>query len=109
MAKLDFPGKRLIFALVMVTLMVPGVVTFVPLFVTISKLGMVDTYPALFLPFLTTPVGVFLMRQFMLGIPDELIEAARLDGASELGIFARIVMPLSGPPVVTHANFILLF
>lgn len=101
LAKLDFPGKRLIFILVMITLMVPGVVTFVPLFVVISKLGMVDTYAALFLPFLTGPLGVFLMRQFMLGIPNELIEAARLDGASELGIFARIVMPLCGAPLAT--------
>ena len=101
LAKLEFPGKRLLFALVMVTLMVPGVVTFVPLFVTISKLGMVDTYPALFLPFLTSPMGVFLMRQFILGIPDELIEAAKLDGANDFRIFARIVMPLCGAPLAT--------
>lgn len=101
LAKLEFPGKRLLFALVMTTLMIPGVVTFVPLFVLISKLGMVNTYPALFLPFLTTPMGVFLMRQFMLGIPNELIEAAKLDGLGELGIFARIVMPLCRAPLAT--------
>jgi multiple sugar transport system permease protein len=90
-----------LFALVMITLMTPVVVTFVPLFVLISKIGMVNTYPALFLPFLTTPMGVFLMRQFMLGIPNELIEAAKLDGVSEFGIFARVVMPLCGPPLAT--------
>jgi multiple sugar transport system permease protein len=101
LAKLEFPGKRIVFLLVMITLMVPGVVTFVPLFVLISKLGLVNTYASLFLPFLTGPLGVFLMRQFMLGIPDELIEAARLDGASELRIFARIVMPLCGAPLAT--------
>jgi multiple sugar transport system permease protein len=101
LAKLEFPGKRVVFLLVMITLMVPGVVTFVPLFVLISKLGLVNTYASLFLPFLTGPLGVFLMRQFMLGIPDELIEAARLDGASELRIFARIVMPLCGAPLAT--------
>ena len=101
LAKLDFPGKRVLFALVMITLMTPVVVTFVPLFVLISKIGMVNTYPALFLPFLTTPMGVFLMRQFMLGIPNELIEAAKLDGVSEFGIFARVVMPLCGPPLAT--------
>jgi len=101
LAKMDFPGKRFLFVLVMITLMVPGVVTFVPLFVMVSKLGLVDTYPALFLPFLATPLGVFLMRQFMMGIPDSLVEAARIDGAGEIRIFTRIVLPLCGPPLAT--------
>jgi len=101
LAKLDFPGKRFLFLLVMLTLMVPGVVTFVPLFVMVSKLGLVNTYPALFLPFLASPLGVFLMRQFISGIPDSLIEAARIDGAGEIRIFARVVMPLCGPPLAT--------
>ncbi|MBT2522002.1 carbohydrate ABC transporter permease [Arthrobacter sp. ISL-28] len=101
LAKMDFPGKKFLFLIVMVTLMVPGVVTFVPLFVMVSKLGLVNTYPALFLPFLAGPLGVFLMRQFMTGIPDSIIEAARIDGASELRIFTRVVMPLCGPPLAT--------
>lgn len=101
LAKMTFPGKRLLFILVMVTLMVPGVVTFVPLFVLVSQLGLVNTYPGLILPFLVSPLGVFLMRQFMMGIPDSLIEAARIDGAGELRTFARIVMPLCGPPLAT--------
>lgn len=101
LAKMEFPGRRLLFLLVMVTLMVPGVVTFVPLFVMVSSLGLVNTYPALILPFVTAPVGVFLMRQFMLGIPEPLLEAARLDGAGEWRIFTRIVMPLCGPPLAT--------
>jgi multiple sugar transport system permease protein len=101
LAKMDFPGKRVLFVLVMITLMTPGVVTFVPLFVLVSKIGLVNTYPALFLPFLTTPLGVFLMRQFMQGIPDSLIEAARIDGAGEVRTFARIVLPLCGPPLAT--------
>ncbi|MFD6446983.1 carbohydrate ABC transporter permease [Promicromonospora sp. NPDC060204] len=103
LAKLDFPGKRLVFTLVLVTLMVPGVVTFVPLFVVVSKLGMVSTYPALILPFLAGPLGVFLMRQFIQDIPDSLIEAARIDGAGELRIFLRVVMPLCGPALATLA------
>jgi multiple sugar transport system permease protein len=103
LAKIDFPGKRLLFLLVMVTLMVPGVVTFVPLFVMVSKLGLVDTYPALILPYLASPLGVFLMRQFMLGIPDSLLEAGRIDGAGEVKIFARIVLPLCLPPLATLA------
>lgn len=101
LAKMDFPGKKALFLVVMLTLMVPGVVTFVPLFVMVSSLGLVDSYAALILPFVTTPLGVFLMRQFMLGIPDPLLEAARIDGAGELRIFARIVMPLCGPPLAT--------
>ena len=101
LAKLDFPGKNVLFTLVMVTLMVPGVVTFVPLFVMVSKLGLVNTYAALILPFITAPIGVFLMRQFILGIPDALLEAARIDGAGEFRIFSRIVMPLCGPPLAT--------
>ncbi|WP_376778680.1 carbohydrate ABC transporter permease [Phytoactinopolyspora halotolerans] len=103
LAKIEFVGKRALFVLVMVTLMVPGVVTFVPLFVVVSKLGMVSTYPALILPFLASPLGVFLMRQFIMGIPDTLIEAARIDGAGEIRIFAGIVMPLCGAPLATLA------
>jgi multiple sugar transport system permease protein len=101
MAKLEFTGKRLLFGLVMITLMVPGVVTFVPLFVVVAKLHLINTYAGLILPFLTSPTGVFLMRQFIRSIPDSLIEAARIDGAGEFRIFARIVLPLSGPPLAT--------
>ncbi|HEV2893458.1 MAG TPA: carbohydrate ABC transporter permease [Actinomycetota bacterium] len=101
LAKLDFAGKRLLFGLVLGMLMVPGVVTFVPLFVLVSNLGMVNTYPGLILPFLVTPLGVFLMRQFIGGLPDELLEAARIDGAGEWKIFARVIMPLCGPALAT--------
>ena len=101
LAKLHFPGKRALFALVLITLMVPGMVTFVPLFVMVANAGLVNSYPALILPFLTSPLGVFLMRQFISGIPDSLLEAARIDGAGEMRIFARIVMPLCGPPLAT--------
>lgn len=103
LAKMDFAGKRALFAIVLITLMVPGVVTFVPLFVLVSGLGLLDTYAALVLPFVTAPLGVFLMRQFMLAIPDPLLEAARIDGAGEWRIFTRIVLPLSGPALATLA------
>jgi multiple sugar transport system permease protein len=83
------------------TLMVPSMVTFVPQFVMVSNLGLVNSYGGLILPFLATPFGVFLMRQYLLSIPDELIEAARVDGAGELRIFARIVLPLCGPALAT--------
>lgn len=101
LAKLDFPGKKLLMALVLITLMVPGMVTFVPLFVMVANMGLINTYGALILPFLTTPLGVFLMRQFILGIPDSLLEAARIDGAGEFRTFGQIVLPLCGPALAT--------
>lgn len=101
LAKLTFPGKRVVFTLVLGTLMVPGVVTFVPLFVLTTNLGLTNTLPGMFLPFVAGPFGVFLMRQFILGLPDELIQAARVDGAGELRIFFRVILPLCGPALAT--------
>jgi len=101
LAKLDFPGKRVMFAVVLGTLMVPAVVTFMPLFVLVANLGLVNTHAGLILPFLAGAFGVFLMRQFIGGIPDELLDAARVDGAGEHYIFWRIVMPLCGPAIAT--------
>jgi multiple sugar transport system permease protein len=101
LAKLKFRGKKLVFALVMGTLMIPGMVTFVPLFVLVANLGLVDTYPGLILPFLVTPFGVFLMRQFIIELPDDLLDAGRIDGAGELRIFRQIILPLCGPGLAT--------
>ncbi|HET6626225.1 MAG TPA: carbohydrate ABC transporter permease [Nocardioidaceae bacterium] len=101
LAKLDFPGKRLVFGLVLLTLMVPGVVTFVPLFILTTNIGLTNTLPGMFLPFLAGPFGVFLMRQFISGLPDELIAAARIDGAGELRIFFSVILPLCGPALAT--------
>lgn len=101
LAKLDFPGKKLVFAVVLGTLMVPGVVTFVPLFVLTTNIGLTNTLPGMILPFLAGPFGVFLMRQFVMSLPDELIQAARVDGAGELRIFFSIILPLCGPAVAT--------
>jgi multiple sugar transport system permease protein len=103
LAKLDFPGKRTVFSLVLLTLMVPGVVTFVPLFVLTTNIGLNNTLPGMFLPFVAGPFGVFLMRQFILGLPDELIAAARVDGAGELRIFFSVILPLCGPALATLA------
>jgi len=101
LSMLDFRGKRVIFIMVMTTLMIPGVVTFVPLFVLVANAGLIDTLPGLFLPFLVSPFGVFLMRQFMLGLPRDLLDAGRIDGAGELRIFAQIILPLCGPALAT--------
>lgn len=101
LAKLDFPGKKAVFAVVLGTLMVPGVVTFVPLFVLTTNIGLTNTLPGMILPFLAGPFGVFLMRQFIASLPDELIQAARIDGAGELRIFFSIILPLCGPAIAT--------
>ncbi len=101
LAKLTFPGKRVLFAVVLATLMIPGVVTFMPLFVLVANMGLVNTHAGLILPFLVGAFGVFLMRQFIAGIPDELLDAARVDGAGEHYIFWRIIIPLCGPAIAT--------
>lgn len=108
-AKIDFAGKKLMFSAVLVMLVIPGIATFVPLFVQVSNLGLANSYLGLILPFIVTPLGVFLMRQFIAEIPDSLIEAAHLDGAGEARIFTRIVIPLSGAPLATLAILTFLF
>ncbi len=101
LAKLSFPGKKLMFVIVLGTLMVPGVVTFIPLFVLTTKMGLSNTLIGMILPFMAAPFGVFLMRQYISALPDELIQAARIDGAGELRIFASVIMPLCGPALAT--------
>jgi multiple sugar transport system permease protein len=101
LAKLQWRGKRLIMGLVLATLMVPAGITLIPNFVLMANLGLVNTYPGLILPFLVGPFGVFLTRQFMYGIPDELLEAARIDGANEWRIFWQVVIPLTIPVLAT--------
>ncbi|MFD8969150.1 carbohydrate ABC transporter permease [Streptomyces sp. NPDC059568] len=103
LAKLRFAGRNKVFALVLGALMVPGNLMLLPLFVLMSKLQLIDSYAGLVLPFAAGAFGVFLMRQFMLSVPDELLEAARLDGAGEWYIFWRIVMPLVKPALATLA------
>jgi multiple sugar transport system permease protein len=102
-AKLEFPGKRVLFVLVLSTLMIPIFVTFMPLFVLVTNLGLANTHAALILPWLANALGVFLMRQYIIGLPDELLEAARIDGAGEYTIFFRVVLPLCGPALATLA------
>ncbi len=101
LAKLDFAGKRALFAIVLGTLMIPGVVTFVPLFVMITRMHLNNSLLGMILPFLAGPFGVFLMRQYISSLPDELIQAARIDGAGELRIFFSVMLPLCGPALAT--------
>lgn len=103
LAKLEFAGKRVLFALVLGMLMVPYVVLLVPQFVLVSNLHLVNTYAGLILPALAVamPFGVFLMRQYISGLPDDLIDAARVDGAGEFRIFASVIAPLTRPALAT--------
>ncbi|MEU8986240.1 carbohydrate ABC transporter permease [Streptomyces sp. NPDC048558] len=105
LAKLDFTGRSKVFGVVLTALMVPGNLMVLPLYVLMNGMGLIDTYAGLVLPFAAGAFGVFLMRQFMLQVPDELLEAARLDGAGEWYIFWRIVMPLVKPALATLTIF----
>jgi multiple sugar transport system permease protein len=97
----------MLFLAVLGMLMVPGMVTFVPQFVLVSNMGLTNSYAGLILPFLVGPFGVFLMRQFLQSIPDDLIEAARVDGAGELHIFLTVAFRLLVPGSVTVLLFTL--
>lgn len=108
LARFEFRGKNLAFLVLILTLMVPIEVTFVPLYNIISNFGWIDTYQGLIVPRLASAFGIFLMRQFFISLPKDLEDAARIDGASELRIFLRIMWPLAKPAVLTLAMFSLL-
>lgn len=104
-ARLRFVGRDRLFAVYLATMMIPGIVTIIPAFLLISRLGLVNTYWALFTPTISSVWGIFLLRQFFQTIPRDLEDAARVDGASEFSIFWRIVLPLSKPALATLAIF----
>jgi multiple sugar transport system permease protein len=101
LAKFHFRGKRLALGAVMMAMMVPYIAVFVPQFVITVNLGLADTLPGIALPSVALPISVFIMRQYAFSIPDELLEAARMDGAGELRTFFGIFLPLAGPAVAT--------
>jgi ABC-type glycerol-3-phosphate transport system permease component len=102
-AKFSFPGKTVAFLFVLSTMMIPFQVLLIPLYVVTYKLGWTNNYAGLIIPGALTAFGVFLMRQFCLTLPDELLDAARIDGAGEIGIFWRVVLPLLKPPLASLA------
>jgi len=104
-AKFKYPGRDVIFWFILATLMIPLEAMIVPLFVLVRDLGWLNTYAGLIIPAGGSAFGIFLMRQHMLAMPDELIEAARIDGASEIGIFWRIVLPINQPALSALAIF----
>jgi len=103
-ARMEFPGRDQIFWLYLATLMVPTIVTLIPLFIILRTFNLVNTWPGLVIPFvLGTPFGIFLMRQFFLTIPRDLENAARIDGAGTLQILSQVILPLSRPILATLA------
>lgn len=107
-AKLRFAGRDRIFKLLLGALVIPGQVAMVPLFLLLKQLGLVNSYGGVIVPAMAGIFGIFLVRQYALSIPDELLEAARIDGASEFRIFRSVVVPALKPIVVTLAVFTLL-
>jgi len=105
LSKYEFKGRDLIFLLTICTLMIPTTVTLVPNFLIITKLGWVNSLVGVIIPAVASPTSVFLLRQYMLTLPNELLEAARLDGASEWRIYWQIVIPLSAPAIAVLAIF----
>lgn len=100
-AKFQFFGKDALFMGILGTLMIPGQITMIPVFLLLKKLGLLNTYAGLILPGIASAFGIFFMRQFMVTLPDELLEAARIDGAKEFFIYSRIVLPLCKPVLAT--------
>jgi multiple sugar transport system permease protein len=104
-ARLKFRWRNKIFAAYLATMMIPGIVTVIPAFLLVTKLGWINTYWALFTPTLSSVWGIFLLRQFFQTIPRDLEDAARIDGASEFAVFWKVVVPLSKPALATLAIF----
>jgi multiple sugar transport system permease protein len=103
LARLDFAGKRVIFGLIVSTLLVPTFALLIPNYLVVDRLGWIDTLWALIVPGAASAFGVFFLRQFFLSLPSDLEEAALLDGANHFQIFARVVLPLSKPALATLA------
>ena len=104
-AKKKFPGSNVLFWMILAALMIPGQVTLVPLYLMITKFKLVNTFAGVILPGLADVIGIFLLKQFIQTLPGELEDAARVDGASEWGIYQRIILPLSAPALAVTAIF----
>jgi len=104
-AKFHFKNKNLLFLLILGTIMVPGQITMIPVFLLLSRLNLLNTYWGLILPAIANAFNIFFMRQYIMGVPDELIEAAKMDGAHEGWIFFRIILPLARPAMAAITIF----
>jgi multiple sugar transport system permease protein len=104
-AKLEFRGRDRIFAVLLASLAIPAQVAMLPLFLMLKSVGLVNTYVGVLIPYMATIYGIFLVRQFMGSVPDDLLHAARIDGASELRIYWSVILPLARPVLATLAIF----
>jgi multiple sugar transport system permease protein len=98
-ARMKFPGREILFLMILSTLMIPGIVTIIPKFILLQNLGLLNNYGALTVPFLTDAFGIFLMKQFFESFPTEIEEAARVDGANRFRIFSQVVVPNAIPAI----------
>jgi len=106
LARLDFPFKKVVFYIIIGTMMIPGQVLLIPIYLILNRLGWIDSYKGLIIPWLVSAFYIFFMRQYFLTIPKDLEEAALIDGLSRFGIFFKIFLPLSLPALATQAIFI---
>ncbi|MEZ4862168.1 MAG: carbohydrate ABC transporter permease [Caldilineaceae bacterium] len=104
--KLRWPGRDFVFMILLSTMMIPGFLTLIPRYVLVAKMGLLNTYGGMIIPFLTGTFGIFLTKQFMLSIPDELSDAATVDGCSAFGIYWRIILPMSKPIIAVLSIFV---
>ncbi|RDY27474.1 carbohydrate ABC transporter permease [Romboutsia weinsteinii] len=104
-AKIRFKGEKILFGLILIGLMVPPQITFLPVYIMMSKLGLINTYVPLILPFMTSSFGIFLLRQNFMQISNEIIEASRLDNASDWKIMWKVMLPMAKPAMITFGLF----
>ncbi|NTG90995.1 carbohydrate ABC transporter permease [Agrobacterium rhizogenes] len=109
LAKFDFRGRRMIFAIVLISLSVPAQATALPIFIVLAKIGLLDTYTGVIVPYLTSGFAIFLFHQFIRSFPDEILLAARLDGMSEVEIVIRIILPAMTPAIAAFSIFSITF
>ncbi|GIV68810.1 MAG: carbohydrate ABC transporter permease [Caldilinea sp.] len=105
LTRIAFPGSRFVFLAIIGTMMIPGIVQLIPMFIVLKTLGMIDSYTGLIIPKMVTAFGIFLMAQFFEAIPREIEEAARIDGAGRFRMFFQIVLPLARPAIVALVIF----
>lgn len=105
LARIQFPGRTAVFLGILGTMMIPGIVLLIPMFIVLKQLALIDTYGGLILPKLATAFGVFLMKQFFESVPKEMEEAARIDGCNRWQMFFRVVLPLARPALVALVIF----
>ncbi|RVH13506.1 carbohydrate ABC transporter permease [Sinorhizobium meliloti] len=105
LAKIEFAGRDLLFAVILIALLLPHEVLALPLFILCAKIGILNTYAALIFPYVVSPFGIFLFRQFFKTIPDDVVHAARLDGYSEIEIVWKIMIPMALPAIIAFGIF----